>query len=237
MQILDVVNLLYFFFTLILYMKFGRESNFHKLSACWGDETHGLVGRIEKITSVSFVSRPTHFCVAICLKFLNPPRVLGSAIPLALCQPYKKNGSRGGEPFKHFSGLVTETNFLVSAVLGTLAGYCAEGLDEGGVLGAVHYVGGEVLGDVDELGCAVGCEVGREVGAFADGGASGLDGVVEEVGALIVCEVVGFFDFAREVVAEDLLEVLSVVGVGSFDIGKCDGCHSGQSLSFSSVLL
>ena len=137
------------------------------------------------------------------------------------------NGSRGGEPFKHFSGLVTETNFLVSAVLGTLAGYCAEGLDEGGVLGAVHYVGGEVLGDVDELGCFVSVEVGLEVGALADGCSRGLDGVVEEVATLIVCEVVGFFDFPREVVAEDLLEVLSVVGVGSFDIGKCDGCHSG----------
>ena len=115
----------------------------------------------------------------------------------------------------------------LSAILCTLASYCAELVDEGGVLGAVHYVGGEVLGDVDELGCAVGCEVGREVGAFADGGASGLDGVVEEVATLIVCEVVGFCDFSREVVAEDLLEVLSVVGVGAVDIGKCDGCHSG----------
>ena len=115
----------------------------------------------------------------------------------------------------------------MSAVLGTLAGYCAEGLDEGGVLGAVHYVGGEVLGDIDELGCFVGVKVGLEVGALADGGAGGLNGVVEEVGALIVCEVVGFCDFSREVVAEDLLEVLSVVGVGAVDIGKCDGCHSG----------
>ena len=139
----------------------------------------------------------------------------------------KKNGSRGGEPFKHFSGFVTETNFLVSAVLGTLASYCAKGLNEGGVLGAVHYVRGEVLGDVDELGCFVGVEVGLEVGALADGGASGLDGVVEEVATLIVCEVVGFCDFSREVVAEDLLKVLSVVGVGAVDIGKCDGCHSG----------
>ena len=122
---------------------------------------------------------------------------------------------------------MTESDFLVSAVLGTLAGYCAKGLNEGGVLGAVHYVGDEVLGDVHELGCFVGVEVGVEVGALADGGAGGLDGVVEEVGALIVCEVVGFLDFSREVVAEDLLEVLSVVGVGAVDIGECDGCHSG----------
>ena len=115
----------------------------------------------------------------------------------------------------------------MSAVLGTLAGYCAEEVYEGGVLGAVHYVGDEVLGDVHELGCLVGVEVGLEVGALADGGAGGLDGVVEEVGALIVCEVVGFLDFSREVVAEDLLEVLSVVGVCSFDVGECDGFHSG----------
>ena len=107
----------------------------------------------------------------------------------------------------------------MTAILGTVAGDSAEGLNEGGVLGAVHYVGGECLGDVDKLGCAIGCEVGGEVCSLADGGAGGLDGVVEEVATLIVCEVVGFFDFAREVVAEDLLEVLSVVGVGAVDIG------------------
>ena len=114
---------------------------------------------------------------------------------------------------------MTESDFLVSAVLGTLASYCTKGLNESDVLGAVHYVGDEVLGDVDELGCFVGVEVGLEVGALADGCSCTLDGVVEEVGALVVCEVVGFLDFSREVVAEDLLEVLSVVGVCSFDVG------------------
>ena len=120
-----------------------------------------------------------------------------------------------------------KSDFFVSAILGTFASYCAEEFNEGGVLGAVHYVGGEGFGDVYKLGCFIGVKVGLEVGALADGCSCGLDGVVEEVGALIVCEVVGFLDFASEVVAEDLLEVLSVVGVGAVDVGECDGFHSG----------
>ena len=161
--------------------------------------------------------------------FTKPPRgALSSAVPLVLALSLKKmNGSRSCEPFKEFCGFVSKSDFFVSAILGTLAGHCAEGLNEGGVLGAVHNVSGEGFGDVYELGCEVGVEVGVEVGALADGCSCGLDGVMKEVGALIVCDVVGFLDFASEVVAEDLLEVLSVVGVGSFDVGECDGFHSG----------
>ena len=107
----------------------------------------------------------------------------------------------------------------MSAILGALASYCAESLNESGVLGLAHYVGGECLGDVDKLGSAVGCEVGGEVCSLAYGGAGGLDGVMEEVATFVVCEVVGFLDFSREVVAEDLFKVLSVVGVGAVDIG------------------
>ena len=147
------------------------------------------------------------------------------------------NGSRSGEPFEHFCGFVSKSDFFVSAVLCTLASDSTEEGNECGVLGAVHYVGGEGFGDVDKLGCLVGVEVGGEVGALADRCPCGLDRVVEEVGALVVCDVVCLCDFAREVVAEDLLEVLSVVGVGAVDVGECDGFHSGYSLSFSSVLL
>ena len=133
---------------------------------------------------------------------------------------------------------MSESDFGLSAILGAFGGYCAEGFNEGGVLGAVHYVGGAVLGDVDKLGCFVGVEVGVEVGALAYCCACRFDGVVEEVGALVVCEVVGFFNLAREGEAEPLLAVLSVVLVGSFKVfAKCDVCHFRDRLSFSSVLL
>ena len=114
---------------------------------------------------------------------------------------------------------MSKSDFSCTAVFCTLGCYCAEEVDELGVFGAVHYVGGEGFGDVDKLGCFVGVEVSGEVGAFAYGRAGGLDGVVEEVATFVVGEVVGFFDFAREVVAEDLLKVLSVVGVGAVDVG------------------
>ena len=55
---------------------------------------------------------------------------------------------------------------------------------------------------------------------------------VAEVGALIVCEVVGFFYLAREGEAEALFEVLSVVGVDAVDVSvDGDGFHSGDFLS------
>ena len=122
---------------------------------------------------------------------------------------------------------MSKSDFLVSTILGAFGCYCAEEVNEYGVFGAVHYVSGEGFGDVNKLGCFVGVEVGLEVCALADGCSCGLDGVVEEVATLVVREVVGFLDFASEVVAEDLLEVLSVVGICSFDVGECDGFHSG----------
>ena len=120
---------------------------------------------------------------------------------------------------------MSESGFLVSAILGAFGCYCAEGLNEGDVLGAVHYVGGEVFGDVHELGCFVGVKVGVYVRSLADRCSCRLDGVVEKVGALIVGEVVGFLDFSREIEAEELFEVLSVVGVGSFDGGEVHFFH------------
>lgn len=114
---------------------------------------------------------------------------------------------------------MSKSNFGLSAILGTLGCYCAEGLNEGGILGAVHYVGGEGFGDVDKLGCFVGVEVGGDVRSLAYCRAGGLDGVMEKVGVFIVWGVVCFFDVARDVEAEGLFEVLSVVGVGSFDGG------------------
>lgn len=135
------------------------------------------------------------------------------------------------EPFKHFCGFVSKSDFFVSAILRALTGDCAEHSYKSGVFNAVHYVGGKGFGDVDKLGCLVGVEVSVKVGALADGCSCRLDGVVEEVGALIVCEVVGFCDFAREVVAKDLFEVLSVVGVGARYIGESEGFHRGDVLS------
>lgn len=133
---------------------------------------------------------------------------------------------------------MSKSDFGLSAILGAFGGYCAEGFNEGGILGAVHYVGGAVLGDVHKLGCFVGVKVGIEVGALAYCRAGGLDGVVEEVGALIVCDVVGFFYLASEGEAEPLFAVLSVVLVCSFKVlAKCDVCHCRDRLSFSSVLL
>ena len=133
---------------------------------------------------------------------------------------------------------MSESDFGLSAILGTLGCYCAEGFNEGGVLGAVHYVGDAVLGDIHKLGCFVGIKVGGEVGALADRCSCRFDGVVEEVGALVVCEVVGFFNLAREGEAEPLFAVLTVVLVGSFKVfAKCDVCHFRDRLSFSSVLL
>lgn len=127
---------------------------------------------------------------------------------------------------------MSESDFGLSAILGAFGGYCAEGFNEGGVFGAVHYVGGAVLGDVNKLGCFVGVKVGVEVGALAYCRACRFDGVVAEVGALIVCDVVGFFYLAREGEAEPLLAVLSVVLVGSFKVfAECDGFHSGDFLS------
>ena len=128
-----------------------------------------------------------------------------------------------------------EANFFATAIFGAFGGDCAEGLAEDEPNRFGHYVGGEVFGDVDKLGCLVGCEVGGEVFTLADGSPCGLDRVVEEVGALVVLDVVGFCDFAREIVAEDLLEVLSVVSVGARNIGECDGCHS--VLSFRPLVL
>ena len=128
---------------------------------------------------------------------------------------------------------MSESYLFHSAIFRAFLCNSSEGFDKSGVLGAVHYVCGEGFGDVDKLSCFVGVEVGLEVGALADSCSCGLDGVVEEVATLIVCEVVGFLDFSREVVAEDLLEVLSVVGVCSFDVGECDGFHFGEFLSRS----
>ena len=127
---------------------------------------------------------------------------------------------------------MSKSDFGLSAILGTLGCHCAEGFNEGGVLGAVHYVGGTVGGYINKLGCFVGVEVGVEVGALADRCPCGLDGVVEEVGALIVCDVVGFLGLAREGEAEPLFAVLSVVLVGAFEVlAECDGFHSGDFLS------
>lgn len=145
------------------------------------------------------------------------------------------NGSRGSEPFKHFYGFVSKSDFLVSAILCTFAGDSAEHFYKSGVLGAIHYVSGEVFGDVDKFGCFVGVKVGVKVGALADCCSCGLDGVVKKVGALIVCEVVGFCDFTREVVAKDLFKVLSVVGVDARYIGEGEGFHS--VLSFRPLVL
>ena len=122
---------------------------------------------------------------------------------------------------------MSESYLFHSTVFGAFLCYSSKEGDKFGVLGAVHYVGGEGFGDVDKLGCFVGVEVGLEVSSLANCRAGGLDGVVEEVGCFIVREVVSLFDFSREVVAEDLLEVLSVVGVGAVDVGECDGFHSG----------
>ena len=125
-----------------------------------------------------------------------------------------------------------------TAILCAFGCYCSKGLNECGVLGAVHYVGGAVLGDVNKLGCLVGVKVGIEVGALAYCCSCRLDGVVAEVGALIVCEVVGFFYLAREGEAEALFEVLSVVIVGAVDVGvDGDGCHFGCSFLVLSVYI
>ena len=122
----------------------------------------------------------------------------------------------------------------MSAVLCAFPCYCAEGLNEGGVFGAVHYVGDAVLGDVYEFGCLVGVEVGVEVGALANCGACRFDGVVAEIRSLVVCDVVGFFYLSRESEAEALFEVLSVVVVCAVDVGvDGDGCHFGEFLSRS----
>ena len=143
-----------------------------------------------------------------------------------------------GEPFKEFCGFVSKSYFLVSAILCTLGCYCAEGFNEGGVLGAVHYVGDAVCGDVNKLGCFVGVKVGVEVGALADRCSCRFDGVVAEVRSLIVCEVVSLFNLAREGEAEPLFAVLTVVLVCSLKVfAKCDVCHFRDRLSFSSVLL
>ena len=133
---------------------------------------------------------------------------------------------------------MSKSDFGLSAILGAFGCYCAEGLNESGVFGAVHYVGGAVFGDIHELGGFVGVKVGFEVGALADCGACRLDGIMEKVGALIVREVVGFFDFAREGEAEPLFAMLSVVLVGSFKVGvEGDGCHFGAFLSRSYIYI
>ena len=113
----------------------------------------------------------------------------------------------------------------MSAVLGAFLGHCTKEVDEFGIFGAVHYVGGEGFGDVNEFGCFVGVEVGGEVSTLADGCSCRFDRVVEEVATFVVCEVVGFFNLSRESVAEALFKVLSVVGVGSFDFGDFDVEH------------
>ena len=144
------------------------------------------------------------------------------------------NGSLGSEPFEHLGCFVSKSYFSVSAILGAFGCYRSKGLNECGILGAVHYVGNAVLGDVNKLGCLVGVEVGVEVGALAYCGACRFDGVVAEVGALIVCDVVGFFYLAREGEAEALFEVLSVVVVGAVDVGvDGDGYHFVEFLSRS----
>ena len=127
---------------------------------------------------------------------------------------------------------MSKSYLFVSTILDAFGGYCAEGFNKCDILGAVHYVGNAVCGDVNKLGCFVGVKVGGEVGALADRCSCRFYGVVEKVGALIVCEVVGFFNLAREGEAEPLFEVLSVVLVGSFEVfAKCDVCHSGDFLS------
>ena len=152
--------------------------------------------------------------------------MLAPAVPLG--------GSLGSEPHEHSCAFVSESYLFVSAILGAFPCYCAEGLNEGGVLGAVHYVGGAVLGDIYEFGCLVGIEVGVEVGTLAYCGACRFDGVVAEIRSFVVCDVVGFFYLSRESVAEALFEVLSVVGVGAVDVGvDGDGCHFGEFLSRS----
>ena len=149
----------------------------------------------------------------------------------------RSNGSLFREPFEKFCGFVSKSYLFHSTIFGAFLCDSSKGFYEVGVLCAVHYVRGEGFGDVDELGCFVGVEVGLEVSSLADCCAGGFDRVVEEVCSLIVREVVCFLDFSREVVAEDLLEVLSVVGVCSFDVGESDGFHFGEFLSFSSILL
>lgn len=122
-----------------------------------------------------------------------------------------------------------EANFLSTAIFGAFGGDCAEGLTEGQPHCRGHYVSHKVFGDIDKLGGFVGFDVGFEVGALADRSPCRLDGVVEKVGALIVREVVCFFDFTCEVVAENLFKVLPIVGVGAVDIGKSKVCHCGMS--------
>lgn len=127
---------------------------------------------------------------------------------------------------------MSESDFFVSAVLGTLGCYCAEGLNESGVLGLVHYVGDTVCGDVNELGCFVGVKVGGDVRSLADRGTSGFDRVVADVRSLVVSYIVCLLDVAGEGEAEPLFKVLSVVLVGAFKVfAKCDGFHSGDFLS------
>ena len=166
---------------------------------------------------------------------LSPgPKAPASSCCASSCCPSRVSGSLGSEPHEHSCAFVSESDFFVSAILGAFPCYCAEGFNECGVLGAVHYVGDAVLGDVNKLGCLVGVEVGVEVGALAYCGACRFDGVMEEVGALIVCDVVGFFYLSREGEAEALFEVLSVVVVCAVDVGvDGDGCHFGEFLSRS----
>ena len=128
-----------------------------------------------------------------------------------------ENGSLCSEPFKHFCCFVSKSGFEVSTIFCTLTSDSSKGFNKVDVLGEVHYVGGQVFCDVHKLGCFVSVKVGVYVRSLADCCSCGLDGVVADVCSLIVCNVVGFFDVAREVEAEGLFEVLSVVGVGSFD--------------------
>lgn len=127
---------------------------------------------------------------------------------------------------------MSESYFFVSAILGTLTGDSTESIYKCDILGAVHYVGNSVCGDVNKLGCFVGVEVGGDVRSLADRCPCGLDRVVADVRSLVVREVVGFFDFPREGEAEPLFKVLSVVLVGSLKVfAKCDGFHIGDFLS------
>ena len=100
-----------------------------------------------------------------------------------------------------------------STVGGGLSGYGGEGLNEGDVLGAGHYIGDTAGGGVDVSGGEVSSEIGSDVRALAHGGSGGLDLVALMVSPTVMGQVVGLVVLAREGVAHPLLSVLAVVGV------------------------
>ena len=91
-----------------------------------------------------------------------------------------ENGSLCSEPFKHFCCFVSESGFFMSTIFCTLTSDSSKGFNKVDVLGAVHYVCGQVFCDVHKLGCFVGVKVGVYVRSLADCCSCTLDGVVEK---------------------------------------------------------